>query len=125
MRSAGVDGSDFLQWGSAAALEADLRLAPFTARKLLAARGGLPGGLRPHSGRGASCAAIDGVPAVCRVVSVAKIDSVNARAAPFAGRTAASEERDSEGFRRGIPRDSGGFRGIPEPSCTGGRPARA
>ena len=39
MRSAGVDGSDFLQWGSAAALEADLRLAPFTARKLLAARG--------------------------------------------------------------------------------------
>ena len=39
MRSAGVDGSDFLQRGSAAALEADLRLAPFTARKLLAVRG--------------------------------------------------------------------------------------
>ena len=38
LRAAGVDGSDFLEWGSAAALEADLRAAPFTARKLLAVR---------------------------------------------------------------------------------------
>ena len=38
LRAAGVDGSDFLEWGSAAALEADLRVAPFTATKLLAVR---------------------------------------------------------------------------------------
>ena len=29
-----------------------------------------------------------------------------------------------EGFQ-GFPRVSGGFHGFPEPSCTGGRPARA
>ena len=108
MRSAGVDGSDFQQRGSAAALEAAVHR-----EEALGAEGGIPAGLRPHSGRGASCAAIDGVPAVCRVVSVAKMDSASARAAPFAGRTAESQERDSGGFRRGIPRDSGGFRGIP------------
>ena len=36
--------------------------------------------------------------------------------APFAGRTAASEERVSEGFRRGFPGVSEGFRGFPRVS---------
>ncbi len=38
LRRARVNGRDFLAWGTAAELEADLRLPPFTARKLLAAR---------------------------------------------------------------------------------------
>ena len=38
LRKAGVSGTDFLAWGTAAELQVDLRLAPFTARKLLATR---------------------------------------------------------------------------------------
>ena len=35
LRVAGVGGSDFMAWGTEDELVADLRLAPFTARKLL------------------------------------------------------------------------------------------
>ena len=38
LRTAGVSGSDFMAWGTEDELVADLRLAPFTARKLLACR---------------------------------------------------------------------------------------
>ena len=38
LRKAGVAGKDFLAWGTAAELQADLRVAPFTAKKLLASR---------------------------------------------------------------------------------------
>ena len=37
-RSAGVNGADFLLWTSEAALVEDLRVAPFTTRKLLSCR---------------------------------------------------------------------------------------
>ena len=37
-RSSGVSGVDFLAWTDASALATDLRLTPFTARKLLACR---------------------------------------------------------------------------------------
>ena len=38
LKKAGVNGADFLAWGSAAELQADLRVAPFTAKKLIAIR---------------------------------------------------------------------------------------
>ena len=38
LRSAGVNGADFLLWTSEAALVEDLRVTPFTARKLLSCR---------------------------------------------------------------------------------------
>ena len=38
LRSAGVNGSDFLAWKTENELAADLRLPPFVARKLLARR---------------------------------------------------------------------------------------
>ena len=38
LRTAGVNGADFLVWGTPAELQADMRLAPFTARKLIASR---------------------------------------------------------------------------------------
>ena len=38
LKKAGVCGQDFLTWDDAAELQADLRVAPFTARKLLAVR---------------------------------------------------------------------------------------
>lgn len=38
LRSAGVNGSDFLAWKSEGELASDLRLPPFAARKLLACR---------------------------------------------------------------------------------------
>ena len=38
LRMSGVAGSDLLAWDTAAELQADLRLSPFAARKVLAAR---------------------------------------------------------------------------------------
>ena len=38
LKKAGVSGQDFLVWTTPMELQADLRLAPFTARKLLAVR---------------------------------------------------------------------------------------
>ena len=38
LRSAGVNGSDFLKWKTERELASDLRLPPFAARKLLACR---------------------------------------------------------------------------------------
>ena len=38
LRAAGVSGSDFMAWSTEDELVADLRLAPFTARKLLTCR---------------------------------------------------------------------------------------
>ena len=37
-KKAGVNGKDFLAWATPPELQADLRLAPFTAKKLLAVR---------------------------------------------------------------------------------------
>ena len=38
LRAAGVNGADFLAWGTPAELQTDLKLTPFTARKLIAVR---------------------------------------------------------------------------------------
>ena len=37
-RNAGVNGEDFLAWATATELQADLRIAPFTAKKLIRTR---------------------------------------------------------------------------------------
>ena len=37
-KNAGVNGADFLAWATATELQADLRIAPFTAKKLIATR---------------------------------------------------------------------------------------
>ena len=37
-RNAGVNGEDFLAWATATEMQADLRIAPFTAKKLIRTR---------------------------------------------------------------------------------------